>query len=322
MKLSNQPFLPHLASTAQPQTPGTSAVLIKGNGASVQEHSNTEHGSQRARMFSPEYPMASDQDIHIRDTRALRRASPPKPPKPQAAKPTAQSRPTPRPVPKPAIKPTPQGAATGTRAATSSAKAISDLHNKHAFAPLSSELAASARSSFVSSATSNLINIPFSVGQHMVSKAILERIDAQAKMPGAEKKNADGTTTSVDPSATQQQKIEARLTDNEIKVELMTNTILSINEGPNAQAVGKRPDAPTDTNGRLTGLETTMTAVEAQMKDAGKRYGLIYTPYVAPTSADVPSAESRLDEIEKRHAHMNKMLKRLVRNAEADTEDA
>ena len=236
MKLSNQPFLPHLASTAQPQTPGTSAVLIKGNGASVQEHSNTEHGSQRARVFSPEYPMASDQDIHIRDTRALRRASPLKP---KAAKPTPQSRPAPRPVPKPAIKPTPQGAATGTRAATSSAKAISDLHNKHAFAPLSSELAASARSSFVSSATSNLINIPFSVGQHMVSKAILERIDAQAKMPGAEKKNADGTTTSVDPSATQQQKIEARLTDNEIKVELMTNTILSINEGPNAQAVGK-----------------------------------------------------------------------------------
>ncbi|WP_411391019.1 hypothetical protein [Pseudomonas sp. MPB23] len=321
MKLFDQPFIPHLVSTAQPQTPVTSAVLTKDNGASVQERSNVEHCSQGTKTLSTEYPVANDQEIHKRDTRALKFPKPPKPPKPQAPKPPPQVRPAPRPAPKPAIKPKPQSGSTGTQGVTNSAKTISDLHNKNAFKPLSSELAASARSSFVSSAASNLINIPFSVGQHMVSKAILDRIDAQAKMPGAEKKNADGTATSVDPSATQQQKVEARLEDNEIKVELMTNTILSINEGPNAQAVGKRPDAPTDTNGRLTGLETTMTAVEAQMKDAGKRYGLIYEPYVAPTSANAPTAESRLDAIEKRHAHMNKMLKRLVRNAEADTED-
>ena len=324
MKLSNQPFIAHLVSVAPSQTPGTSAALTKGQGASVQEHTKVEQGPAGARALSSEYPMASDQEIHKRDTRALKLPRAPKPPKPQASKPkpTPQPRPAPKPAPKPAITSKPQGGSTGARGMTSSAKTIGDLHNKKAFTPLTSQLAANARSALVSSAISNVVNIPLSVGQHMVSNAILERIDAQAKMPGAEKKNADGTTTSVDPSATPAQKVEARLEDSEIKVELMINAILSINEGPNAQAVGKRPDAATDTNTRLTSLETTMTAVEAQMKDLGKRYGLIYEPYVAQTPVGESTAESRLDEIEKRHGHMNKMLKRLVRNAQADTEDA
>ncbi|WP_073526219.1 hypothetical protein [Pseudomonas fluorescens] len=70
------------------------------------------------------------------------------------------------------------------------------------------------RDALLSSGASNLANSGFTVGQHFVSKGLEERIEAQAKMPGAEVKKPDGT---VDPAATEEQKIQARLTGAEIK---------------------------------------------------------------------------------------------------------
>jgi hypothetical protein len=199
---------------------------------------------------------------------------------------------------------------------------INNLHDKNGFKSIRSELAANARSSLISGGVSSLVNIPLSVGEQLASKAILDRIQAQAAMPGAEKKNADGTTTTVDPAATEKQKIDARLEESEIKTETMANQIISINEGPEAKAVGKRADAPTDTSGRLGSLEKNMDGIETQMQDLGKRYGVIYTPYEAPKSSDAPTDKSRMDTIEQRYTHMNRMLKRLVKNAEADVEDS
>jgi hypothetical protein len=91
------------------------------------------------------------------------------------------------------------------------------------FPPIASSLATQARNSFVEAGVSTLINLPLSVAQHVTSKAMTDRIDAQSKMPGAEKKNVDGTKSTVDPSATDQQKIEARLEGAEIKTELLAN---------------------------------------------------------------------------------------------------
>ncbi|TFY93288.1 type III secretion effector protein [Pseudomonas nabeulensis] len=154
----------------------------------------------------------------------------------------------------------------------------------------------------------------------MASKAIIDRIEAHSEMPGAEKKNVDGTTSTRDPAATEQQKLEARLENAEIKTELMVNTILSLNEGPDAQAVGKDPNAATDADSRLKALESRMSGTEDQMKEIAKRYGLIYEPYAAPESSQTPTETSRMEVVEQRYAHMNKMVKRLIRNAEADAE--
>ncbi len=195
---------------------------------------------------------------------------------------------------------------------------INDLHDKNGFPPLSSELASSARNSLISGGVNSLVNIPLSVGEHMASKSIIDRIEAQAAMPGAAKKNADGTTTTVDPAATEKQKIDARLEDSEIKTELMVNQILSINEGSEANAVSKKSEAPKDTAGRLTNQEKTMDGIEAQLQDLGTRYDLVYKPYEAPKSSDAPTDKSRMDAIELRHKHMNRMIKRLITLVESD----
>ncbi|RFD24446.1 type III secretion effector protein [Pseudomonas sp. GL93] len=156
----------------------------------------------------------------------------------------------------------------------------------------------------------------------MASGALQERIDAHSKMPGAEVNKPDGTKGTVDPAATPEQKMQARLTGAELNTETLTNTIILINEGPGAAAVGVSPNAPTDTQGRLTNLEKRMDAIEGHMPDIAKRYGLVYTPYVAPESSEAPTDTSRMENIEKRYAYMNKMIKKLVaaKQIEADAD--
>ena len=214
--------------------------------------------------------------------------------------------------------PNPKAASPGIKDSLKTTQNINDLHDKNGFSPLSSELASSARNSLISGGVNSLVNIPLNVGEHLASKAIIDRIEAQAAMPGAAKKNADGTTTTVDPAATEKQKIDARLEDSEIKTELMVNQILSINEGSEANAVSKKSDAPKDTAGRLTNQEKTMDGIEAQLQDLGTRYDLVYKPYEAPKSSDAPTDKSRMDAIELRHRHMNRMIKRLITLVESD----
>ncbi|WP_321862708.1 type III secretion effector protein [Pseudomonas paraveronii] len=195
---------------------------------------------------------------------------------------------------------------------------INDLHDKNGFKPLSSELAASARSALINGGTNLLVGIPMSVTEHMASKAIISRIEGQATMPGAEKKGADGKITTVDPAATEQQKIDARLEDSEIKTELMANQILSINEGPEAKAVSKKADASKNTAERLTNQEKTLESIEKQIEDLSKRYDIVHKPYEAEKSSDTPTDKSRMDNIAKHYTHLNKTLMRLINAVDAD----
>lgn len=129
-------------------------------------------------------------------------------------------------------------------------------------------------------------------------------------------------TTTNDPAATEQQKLEARLESAEIKTELMSNSIISINGGGDSKAVGKNPNAATDVDSRLNALEGRMNTIENQMKDIAKRYDLIDKPYVAPESSETPTAASRMETIEKRYTHMNRQLKLLIAVQKAKMEDA
>src|SRR5476651_2653431 len=128
---------------------------------------------------------------------------------------------------------------------------INELQRRGFFPPLPPGLAAVARNAIVEATLSGLVRLAFTPAQQAVSNAMEQRIKAQTEMPGAEKKNADGTKSTVDPSATGQQKMDARLEGAEINVELLANSIISINEGPDAPAVGESPTAPTTTGERL-----------------------------------------------------------------------
>lgn len=326
MKLFDQPYIPLPVLSVYAKLPNDKDSIVLGQQQKVSDDSKVGQDQSAESGRSSQYPMATDEQLHNRDKRkafSFFKPKPPKPVTPPKSKPPQLSSVKPS-TPKP-VKPTsskPAGGPNGANEAVNSLKTINSLHTNNVFPPLSSQLAASARHSFLSAGVSTLINLPFSVGEHMASKAIMERLDVQAKMPGAEKKNADGTTSTNDPSATEKQKLEARLEGAEIKTEVMVNTLLSINSGPDAKAVGKDPNAATDVDSRLNALESRMTATEDQMKEIATRYGLIYEPYVAPQSSQAPTETSRMQVIENRYAHMNKMLKRLIRNAEADAEDA
>ncbi len=195
---------------------------------------------------------------------------------------------------------------------------INKLQRSGFFPPVSAEIAKVVRNAIVEATVGGLVSLGFSVARHVISDKMEQRIKAQAEMPGAETKNADGTKSTVDPSATPQQKIDARVEGAEIKVELLANTILSVNEGPDAPAVGKSPDAPTTINERLANLEKTLDAAEGPLEDIAVRYGQLYTRLSAADSSAPSTPEERLDHIEQRYAKMNKMFKRLVLLKEAE----
>lgn len=199
---------------------------------------------------------------------------------------------------------------------------LGQLAERDAF-PIRSSIGATARESLVGAGVRGLVNIPFTAAEYAVSTAVSERIKAQSEMPGATKRNADGTTGTVNPAATAQQKTAARLEDAEIKLELLANQIISINSGPNAQAVAKSPDASTTDSARLEYIEKTQDAAEKQIQDIAKRYDIIYRPYVALATTEEMTTESRLDAIEKRYASMNKVINTLVvlKQNEAETTD-
>ncbi|WP_256733861.1 hypothetical protein [Pseudomonas reactans] len=322
MNVSEKSYVPLLVPMSQPKTHGVTTPAVSGNHLTAPDSSDVEWSLNNGGGRSSQYPVASDQENHARYKRAgfkFKLSKPPKPGKPAVApKPPKPAKPPVGPK-----SPKPIGGPNGVQSAVNNSKAIGNLHNANAFTPLSSQLAHSARNALISATVGTLIHLPFSVAEHVGSKAIADRIDAQAEMPGAEKKNADGTVTTVDPSATQQQKLDARLEGAEIKTELMVNNILSINEGKDAKAMGKDPSAPTDTPSRLAALEKRMDAIEEQMQDIGERYGIIYKPYAAPDSSQVPTDESRMKNIDERYAYMNKMTKVLnaARNATVEDEE-
>lgn len=312
MKVSDQLYIPLLVPTVQPKTPGVTTPGVSSNHGAASDDSHAEQGLKNEGGRSSQYPAASDQENQARYKRVGLGFKFPKPrfpkPKPKPELPMPMPKP-----PKPSVpSKKPIGGPNGVQGALRNSQSIGNLHNANAFTPLSSQLASSARNSLIAGGVGALINLPISVAEHLSSKALIDRIDAQAEMPGAEKKNADGTVTTVDPSATQKQILDAALARAESDTEVMANDILRINEGPDAKAVGQDPSAATDTPSRLTALEERMDALEEQMKDIGERYLVVYKPYVASDSSQAPTDESRMKNIKERYAHMKKMTKVLI----------
>lgn len=216
-------------------------------------------------------------------------------------------------------KPKLTGGSNGPSAAVGTGNDIAALPN--AFPPASPPIVKTMRDTFLSSVVSNFVSSSFTVGQQLVSKGLAEKIDAQSKMPGAQVNNPDGTKGTVDPAATQEQKMQASLTGAELSTEILTNSIILINEGPDAVGLEGSPNASTDTQERLTNLEKRMDAIESQMKGIAERYGVPYVGYVAPESSEASTDNSRMENIQKRYSFMNKMIKKLVEAKRIDAED-
>ncbi|WP_232910253.1 type III secretion effector protein [Pseudomonas paralactis] len=327
MQIFNQPPVPLLTPSTQQKTTEVKSSSAS-DSAGTEANSSNDKPDYSQHKGRAQYPQASPEELFSRSKIAAKRFGFPRisvKPRPKPKPPTPRPKPpipkpiTPKPsplAPKPA-KPMgpglkPAGGSNSPGAARNTANDIARLQQNNAFPPVSPSVAVMVRNALLTSGTSNLVNSGFTVGQHFVSKGLEERIDAQAKMPGAEVNKPDGTTDTVDSDATEEQKIQARLTGAEINTELLANEVIFINEGPDAKAVIASPDAPTDTHGRLINLEKRMDAIESQMPELAKRYGLIYTPYVAPESSEAPTDQSRMENVEKRYTSMKKMIKTLV----------
>ena len=327
MQIFDQSRVPLLTPLTQQKMTEIKSPSTSGS-TGTEENSSNDKPDYSQNKESAQYPQATPEELVSRSKRAAERLGTPRisfKPKPKP-KPKPESKPKPKPAPPaPKPKPTPPkpaGGSNGPGAARNTGNDIVGLQQNNAFPPVSPSVAMTIRNALLTSGTSNLVNSGFTVGQHFVSKGLEERVAAQAKMPGAEVKKPDGTTGTVDPAATEEQKMQARLTGAEINTESLTNSIIFINEGPDAKAVVASPDAPTDTQGRLTNLEKRMDAIESQMPDIAKRYGLIYTPYEASESSEAPTDKARMENVEKRYAFMNKMIKTLVtlKQNEADAD--
>lgn len=320
MKISDQSYISLSALSEQPKTStgATSANSDHPGGPKVEQDASS--GERR----SFEYPMASDQEVTARYKRASlkfnlrskkagrgggRTGGGQGSQGSQGSKGSHGSNKH--------QNSKPAGGPNSPQDAADKGKTIGDIYKRGGFTPLPSNIAANVRSSFFSEGVRTLISLPLSVGEHLASSAITDRIYAQSKVPGAEIKNADGTKTTVDPSATAQQKLEARLEGAEIKTELMANNILFINEGADAKALGQDLNAPTDAHSRLAELERRMNAIEKVMEDIGKRYLVVYEPYKAAESSDAPTDESRMKNIEDRYAYMNRMTRVLIASKSA-----
>lgn len=310
MKLTNQTYLPPITPSSQPTAPDNSAPLTSGNGQQTADRSKIVYGSNAGNGGGVEYPTASNERVGGSGASGAKASGFFK----------LKSKPKPKPNPKPDPIPTPKEGSPGAKNSLKNMQDINDLHEKNGFKPLSSELAASARNALINGGANLLVSIPMSVAEHVASKAIINRIEGQARMPGAEKKDADGKITTVDPAATEQQKIDARLEDSEIKTELMANQILSINEGPEAKAVSKKADASKDTAERLTNQEKTLDSIEKQIEDLSERYDIVHKRYKPENSSDTPTDKSRMDNIAKHYTHLNKTLMRLINAAQADAQ--
>ena len=251
MKLSDQPYTHLQIPSAQPGTQGGKAPIVTDKQQDVASGLRVERDLGNESGRSSQYPMASEEEVQARSKRASSvffnnpKTKAPKKKPPANTKPPAETKPPANTKPPAGTKPPstkppkPAGGPNGSNDAVNSSKTISDLHKKNVLPPISSELASGARSAFINHGVSTLTGLPFTAGEHIASRAITDRIDAQAKMPGAEKRNADGRVSTNDPSATEQQKLDARLESAEIKTEVMVNSILSINEGPDAKAVDR-----------------------------------------------------------------------------------
>ncbi|SDU65646.1 hypothetical protein SAMN05216475_5853 [Pseudomonas synxantha] len=169
-------------------------------------------------------------------------------------------------------------------------------------------VAASIRNAFITAGANNVVASPFTVGNQFASSYFQSKLEAQSEMPGAPVVNADGTIGTVDPNATEAQKMDARLKGAEIKNEATSNLFIFLALGSDAKGVQPSDDAPTDTEGRLSNLEKTLDEIEKQMPELAERFDILYKPYVTPESSEAPTEQSRMDNIEKRQAYIDEKV--------------
>ncbi|MBV4479385.1 type III secretion effector protein [Pseudomonas sp. SWRI124] len=144
----------------------------------------------------------------------------------------------------------------------------------------------------------------------MTSDYFRKKEAAQAEMPGATVQNEDGTIGTVDPSATQEQIMDARLKGAKNSLEFATVMMSFLSEGKDGSAFEDIDDAPDATpEERMDNLEERMDIMEEHLPDLTKRHKFEYDPYVPADSSEPSTEEARMDNIERRYTYILKKLK-------------
>ncbi|AZE58289.1 hypothetical protein C4K03_6182 [Pseudomonas synxantha] len=220
-----------------------------------------------------------------------------------SSKPPSTRKPPSTPTP---AAPKPAGAQNRPSSNVSAAQSI--VSQSTSLPPAPPTVAATVRNAFISAGANNMVASPFTVGNQFASSYFQSKLEAHSEMPGAPIVNADGTIGTVDPNATEAQKMDARLKGAEIKNEATSNLFIFLDLGWDAKAVQPSENAPTDAEGRLSNLEKTLDEIEKKMPELAERFEILYKPYVTPESSEAPTEQSRMDNIEKRQAYIDEKV--------------
>lgn len=176
--------------------------------------------------------------------------------------------------------------------------------------PSPSSAAGTFKNALITSVTNNGVSSFFNVGAQITSDYFSKKEAAQAEMPGATVQNEDGTIGTVDPLATQEQIMDARLKGAKNSLEFATVMMSFLSEGKDGSAFEDVDDAPDATpEERMDNLEERMDIMEEHLPDLTKRYKFEYDPYVPADSSEPPTEEARMDNIERRYTYILKKLK-------------
>ncbi|WP_124402353.1 type III secretion effector protein [Pseudomonas synxantha] len=162
----------------------------------------------------------------------------------------------------------------------------------------------------ITSTVNNGVSSFFNVGEQIMSDYFRKKEAAQAEMPGATVQNEDGTIGTVDPFATQEQIMDARLKGGKNSLEFATVMMSFLSEGKDGRAFEDIDDAPDATpEERMDNLEERMDIMEEHLPDLTKRHKFEYDPYVPADSSEPSTEEARMDNIERRYTYILKKLK-------------
>lgn len=178
------------------------------------------------------------------------------------------------------------------------------------------------RDAFVGASVNGLVSTPLSIGSYAGSVWSGETIKGNftantpllppAHQP-APSQQVNGTVAAgTNPAEQDATIINLRLDNAETKFLYLANTTQLLVEGGEAKALKKSPDWPTETNERLTKMETLYDAAEKNMQAIAEQNDFVFKPYKEAAAAEPKTVASRLDALDKRNETANNFIGRMI----------
>ncbi|MBT9303083.1 hypothetical protein KL786_18970 [Pseudomonas sp. TAE6080] len=170
------------------------------------------------------------------------------------------------------------------------------------------------RDAFVNASVNGLVSTPLSIGSYAGSVWSGETIKGNFTantplLPPAHQpapSQAANDAAAVNSAAGQDAAMVKLRTENaELKMLYAVNTIQTMIEGGDAEALEKSSTWPTGINERLDLMEKLYDAAEKNMVEVSAENDFIYRPYKNDSVAVSKDATARLNALDKRYEHLN-----------------